>query len=79
MWKFLGQGPGIKPVPQQWQHQILNPLDHQGTPRIDVFEKNTGDMIEFLTAHQKEQMPGSPTIADVWLLDYNGLGWPAPL
>ena len=24
--------PGIKPVPQHWQHWILNPLSHQGTP-----------------------------------------------
>ena len=26
------QGSRIKLMPQQWQHQILNPLDHQGTP-----------------------------------------------
>ena len=32
MWEF--QGPGIKPVPQQWQCWILNPLSHQGTPRL---------------------------------------------
>ena len=25
--------PGIKPKPQQWQCQILNPLCHHGTPR----------------------------------------------
>ena len=32
--------PGIQPVPQQWpkpkqwQHQVLNPLSHQGTPKL---------------------------------------------
>ena len=25
-------GTGIEPMPQQWQHQILNPLHHKGTP-----------------------------------------------
>ena len=25
-------GPGIEPVPQQWQYWVLNPLYHQGTP-----------------------------------------------
>ena len=25
-------GPGIEPMPQQWQRWILNPLSHQGTP-----------------------------------------------
>ena len=28
-----GPRPGIEPEPQQWQHQILNPLIHQGTHR----------------------------------------------
>ena len=38
--------PGIKPEPQgqpeplQWQHQILNPLCHQGTPRFPIFVRN---------------------------------------
>ena len=27
-------GPGIKPMPQQWQCQILNSLRHQGTPPL---------------------------------------------
>ena len=26
-------GPGFEPKPQQWQHQFLNPLHHQGTPK----------------------------------------------
>ena len=30
-------GPGIEPMPQQGQHQILNPLSHQGTPGIILF------------------------------------------
>ena len=24
--------PGTEPIPQQWQHWILNPIGHQGTP-----------------------------------------------
>ena len=30
--------PGIKLVPQQWQHRILNPLSHQGT-RLSLYVK----------------------------------------
>ena len=30
-------GPGIRPMPQQWQCQILNPLSHQGTQKDDDF------------------------------------------
>ena len=29
-------GPEIKPKLQQWQHWILNPLSHQGTPKPKV-------------------------------------------
>ena len=28
--------PGIKPIPQQWQHWILNPLSHQRTPSLSL-------------------------------------------
>ena len=31
-------GPGSKPKPQQWQHQILNLLDHQETPGEEIFD-----------------------------------------
>ena len=31
-WHTEVPGPGIKPEPQQWKHQVLNPLHHQGTP-----------------------------------------------
>ena len=38
MWKFSGQGvktaPQQQPKPQLWQHQILNPLSHKGTPEF---------------------------------------------
>ena len=33
-WQAEVPGPGIEPVPHQWQHRILNPLHHQGTPRL---------------------------------------------
>ena len=29
---------GIEPEPQQWQHQILNLLSHQGTPQMSPFQ-----------------------------------------
>ena len=29
--------PGTEPAPQQWQHQILNPLSHQGTLQKQTF------------------------------------------
>ena len=36
LWQSLQHGevprPGIKPKPQQWKCQILNPLSHKGTP-----------------------------------------------
>ena len=38
LWHMEVLGPGIEPAsqkwpkPQQWLHQILNPLSHQGTP-----------------------------------------------
>lgn len=32
--KFPGQG---SPVPEQWEHQVLNLLGHQGTPRNSFF------------------------------------------
>ena len=44
--------PGIKPVPQQWpepqqrQHQILNPLNHQGTPIQEYFNRKYVDPIK---------------------------------
>ena len=31
--------PGIEPLPQQ--HQVLNPLDHQGTPLLPLFRVTT--------------------------------------
>ena len=31
-WHAEVPGSGIKPMPQQWQHWILNLLGHQGTP-----------------------------------------------
>ena len=42
-WKFLGQGIELAPqqLPEPWkfQHQILNPLSHQGTPIHYLFIK----------------------------------------
>ena len=38
-------GPGFKPVPQQWQHQTLNLLCHQGTPKGSL--ENTNMAISF--------------------------------
>ena len=45
LWHVELPGPGIKPTPkqqskpQQWHHQILNLLNHQGTPRIFIILK----------------------------------------
>ena len=36
-WHAEVPGPGTEPVPQQWQHRILNLLGHQGTPHILTF------------------------------------------
>ena len=33
-------GPGIKPMPQQWQHWILNPLSHLGIPIFEFYQQS---------------------------------------
>ena len=37
-WHAEVAGSGIKPKPQQWHHQILNPMNHQGTPTLKYLD-----------------------------------------
>ena len=48
MWTFLH---GIKPVTQQWQWWILNPLSHQGTPEWLLSTSSSKFLDHYLSAY----------------------------
>ena len=46
--------PGIKPVPQRWQCQMLNPLHHLGTPQIFFLQEQNHKEEENWIFHETE-------------------------